>query len=56
MTLDTQGVVNIVLKFQVSSYFESEGALEFVLQEIAQSVTKVFVEQPRLHRVCIQEL
>ena len=59
-TCDTQGVVNIVSKCQVPSskglevgcFEEMEEKGDLINEWINQSVTDVFVEQPRLHRVC----
>ena len=56
MTHDTQGVVNIVSQFQLSSW-NGLGVLIFDdLEEnghgLDQSISKVFVEQALLHRVC----
>ena len=49
VTCYTHGVVNIVSKCQVPS----SNGLQFADQSVNGSETRVLVEQPRLHRVCI---
>ena len=59
VTCDTQEGVNIVSKFQVPSYnglgvmmFWRLGGKGLLTDLINEWVAKVFVEQPRLQRVC----
>ena len=53
---DTQGVMNIVSKFQVPSFFGLGVKVSWRLWtkgSPTQLITKVFIEQPRLSRVCL---
>ena len=62
MTRDRWGKVNLLSKFQLPSYYGlgvkvfqryfHKGSLRDWIKQINELMTNVFVEQPRLHRVC----
>ena len=59
MTHDTWFGVNILLKFQLSisnelgEYYVVNIGRKRITDQLNYSVTKVFVEQPRLHQACL---
>ena len=50
-TFDMWHMVNILSKFQLPIFY-GLGEIVFLDYQATDLITKVFVEQPRLHRVC----